>query len=125
MSGDSTGDNPETPPYRILYTGDFRFDEYPLTSISALHNNNNLPICIDEMYLDTTFCNPSYEEFPTRNKALESIWNLVSGWIRKNGMYRNQRDTHVVLFHLPGIRLQVYPDYPTVKPKYHLYIRFK
>lgn len=89
------------PTHRILYTGDFRFENIPLTSLNALHLNLE-PIQVDEMYLDTTFCTPKYPTFPDRDEALRGIWEIVSGWIRKNGMYRKQRAKHVVLFHLPG-----------------------
>ena len=44
---------------RILYTGDFRFEDQPLTSLVGLHSATMLrPLDIDEMYLDTTFCHP-------------------------------------------------------------------
>ena len=44
---------------RILYTGDFRFEDQPLTSLVGLHSTTTLrPLDIDEMYLDTTFCHP-------------------------------------------------------------------
>ena len=44
---------------RILYTGDFRFEDQPLTSLIGLHSKTTLrPLDIDEMYLDTTFCSP-------------------------------------------------------------------
>lgn len=89
------------PTHRILYTGDFRFENIPLTSLNALHLNLE-PIQVDEMYLDTTFCTPKYPTFPDRDEALRGIWEIVSGWIRKNGMYRKQRAKHVVLFHLPA-----------------------
>ncbi len=78
---------------RILYTGDFRFDKIPLDRIEALHHPDDLakPLRIDEMFLDTTFCSREYETFPSRTEAMEKIWSLVSGWIKKNGMYRHQK----------------------------------
>ena len=60
------------------------------------------PLDIDKMYLDMTFCHPKYLTFPKRDEALRSIWELVHSWIRKNGMYRNQRTKHVALLHLPA-----------------------
>ena len=49
---------------RILYTGDFRFDDpsVPLTSLQSLHLNNS-PLPINELYLDTKFCSPNYLPF--------------------------------------------------------------
>lgn len=92
--------------YRILYTGDFRFDEVSLASLHSLHSSSapsSEPIAIDEMYLDTTFCHPRYKSFPVRSEARNSIWTLVNGWVKKNGGWnRNQRAKHVVLFQLPG-----------------------
>ena len=85
---------------RILYTGDFRFEDQPLTSLVGLHSTTTLrPLDIDEMYLDTTFCHPKYLSnltFPKRDEALRSIWELVHSWIRKNGMYRNQVRSNVI-----------------------------
>lgn len=88
---------------RILYTGDFRYDSHrPLTDLSALHDGNKTPIAIDEMYLDTTFCSPQYETFPTRREAEEKIWELCQKWIKRNGMFKTTRNQHVILFHLPA-----------------------
>ena len=56
---------------------------------------------LDELYLDTTYCSPQYETFPTRAESEEKIWELCQKWIRKNGMFKDTRARHVVLFHLP------------------------
>ena len=94
--------------YRILYTGDFRFESVPLSSLHSLHApslqdpTTQATLPLDELYLDTTFCHPQYERFPSREEALEELWKLVSAWIKKNGMYRKARAKHVVLLHLPG-----------------------
>jgi len=87
---------------RILYTGDFRFDNplVPLTTLRSLHKGSK-PLDIDEMYLDTTFCSPQYLTFPTRKESEEKIWELCQKWIRKNGMFKDTRSKHVILFHLP------------------------
>ena len=86
---------------RILYTGDFRFESQPLTSLRSLHLNG-APLTFDELHLDTTFAHPEYDTFPSRDEAIRAVWEIVSGWIKKNGMYRMHRNKHVVLFHLPG-----------------------
>jgi len=87
---------------RILYTGDFRFDnpDLSLTSLQALHSGSS-PLPIDEMYLDTTFCSTKYLNFPPRKLAEERIWTICEKWIKKNGMFK---DNHkfVVLFLLPA-----------------------
>lgn len=88
---------------RILYTGDFRYDNISLQTLASLHDpEDGKPLALDEMYLDTTFCSIQYDSFPSRNEAIDSIWHLVDGWIRKNGMYRHQKAKHVVLFTLPA-----------------------
>ena len=86
----------------ILYTGDFRWENYSFEGIQALHDSEGNTIPIHEMYLDTTFCSLNYKEFPTRLEAIQRIWEIVHSWIRKNGMYRRKRAKHVVLFHLPA-----------------------
>ena len=91
-----------------MYTGDFRYEDVELSSLSGLHSVvGGDPLPIDELYLDTTFCSRQYPRFPPRAEALERIWEIARDWIRKNGMYRNQRGKHVVLFHLPGESLSL------------------
>ena len=36
-----------------------------------------------------------------RQESEEKIWELVQKWIRKNGMFKDTRAKHVILFHLP------------------------
>merc|ERR1712106_314348 len=88
---------------RILYTGDFRFDnpDLPLTCLHALHSGST-PLPIDEMYLDTTFCSAKYSSFPPRREAEKEIWNICEKWIKKNGIFKDNFRKHVVLFHLPA-----------------------
>ena len=88
---------------RILYTGDFRFDnpDLPLTCLRSLHSGTT-PLHIDEMYLDTTFCSNKYLTFPTRQEAEEKIWSICERWIRKNTIFKENFRQHVVLFHLPA-----------------------
>jgi hypothetical protein len=64
--------------------GDFRFEDVPFSSLSALHSSTTLqPLKLDEVYLDTTFCHPQYLTFPKRDEAMKCIWELVHGWIRE------------------------------------------
>ena len=69
--------DPDVPEYRILYTGDFRFENVDLTSLSALHDPSGNRLAIDEMFLDTTFASPNYETFPARTEAISKIWEIV------------------------------------------------
>jgi len=89
---------------RILYTGDFRFDNLlgkPLTSLQALHSGTD-PLHIDEMYLDTTFCTNDYNSFPTRHVAEENIWRICEEWVKKNKRTKKNQPKFLVLFHLPA-----------------------
>lgn len=86
------------------YTGDFRFENIDLSTLNVMHDSEGHVLPVDEMYLDTTFCSPTYKHFPSREESLVAIWNIVTGWIKKNGKYRTQRPKHVVLFQLPGSR---------------------
>ena len=36
-----------------------------------------------------------------RQASEEKIWELCQKWIRKNGMFKDTRSKHVILFHLP------------------------
>merc|ERR1719500_614398 len=90
---------------RILYTGDFRFDNvtnFVTPELASLHDRQGNPLPLDELYLDTTFCSPLYKTFPTREEAQEEIWRLCKKWVTKNGMYKDTRSKHVVLFVLPA-----------------------
>ena len=69
--------DPDVPESRILYTGDFRFENVDLTSMSALHDPSGNRLAIDEMFLDTTFASPNYETFPARTEAISKIWEIV------------------------------------------------
>ena len=69
-------------------------------SAQSLHNGNS-PLELHELYLDTSYCSPHYQTFPTRDQSEEKIWELCQKWIRKNGMFKDTRARHVVLFHLP------------------------
>ncbi len=93
---------------RVLYTGDFRLESSATwedwsRELPALHGGAD-PLRIDEMYLDTTFCSDEYPTFPSRQEAMARVWAIVQDWVKKNGLYKKQKDKgrHVVLFHLPA-----------------------
>ena len=79
----------------VFYDGD-NF----LPPVQALHDGLS-PLVLDELYLDTSYCSPQYQTFPSRPQSEEKIWELCQKWIRKNGMFKDTRARHVILFHLP------------------------
>ena len=70
----------ETPEWRILYTGDFRFEDVDLSSLQALHDPHGNVIRVNEMFLDTTFASTDYNSFPSREEAIQKIWDKVQVW---------------------------------------------
>ena len=95
-------DREENVETRILYTGDFRFDDgRPLQSrLSALHDSDGTPLFIDALYLDTTFMNSNYQDFCSRKDAEKEIWELVKSWVGKNDS--SPRKKYVVQLHIPA-----------------------
>ena len=89
---------------RILYTGDFRFDDprTPLGSLPCLQSlhREGVPLELDELYLDTTFCSLAFPAFPARKNAEEKMWEICQRWVRRNGMFREGNPHHVVLLEL-------------------------
>ena len=78
----------ETPEWRILYTGDFRFEEpFDLSSLQALHDPHGNVIRVDEMFLDTTFASNDYKSFPSREEALLTIWDKVQVWTQQQNQF--------------------------------------
>jgi hypothetical protein len=55
----------------VQYTGDFRYDNIGLETLTALHDADGRVLSLDELYLDTTFCSKSYLRFPSRVEALQ------------------------------------------------------
>lgn len=69
---------------RVLCTGDFRIDPADLPKIKALnlkHAALTVPLRFDKIYLDTTFLNPEYAEFPSRSQSLDIICTKAAEWI--------------------------------------------
>ena len=94
---------------RILYTGDFRFEDEKSfrTCTRSLHSDKK-PLVLDEMYLDTTFLSQDYPTFPSRAEATEKVFELCSKWIGKNrvptrGVNKGVMDDRFsVLLHMPA-----------------------
>ena len=53
------------------YTGDFRYENIGLGTLTALHDADGRVLKFDELYLDTTFCSKNYLNFPSREEALQ------------------------------------------------------
>ena len=89
---------------RILYTGDFRFDDgMTLERVAALHSDDKRTLKIDELYLDTTFMKQTYQTFPGRKQSEQKIWELVKNWVGQNKTkQRGRRKEYVVLLHPPA-----------------------
>ena len=74
----------------VLYTGDFRLEDTPLSSIAELHAKNSNSIRhIDKLYCDTTFCIPdqAINHFPPRNTSIQCIEELTRTWITQGSNY--------------------------------------
>ena len=89
---------------RILYTGDFRFDDgMSLERMAALHSEDKRTLKIDELYLDTTFMEESYQIFPGRKQSEQQIWDLVNNWVGQNRIkQRGRKKEYVVMLHPPA-----------------------
>ncbi|KAK9877057.1 hypothetical protein WA026_016084 [Henosepilachna vigintioctopunctata] len=68
----------------ILYTGDYRINSNDFRKIKALYNSLGNLKSIYKIYLDTTFFSKSYLQFPSREKSLDEICNLIQEWITKS-----------------------------------------
>jgi Cft2 family RNA processing exonuclease len=55
---------------RILYTGDFRYDELMFDYIDVEQP-------IDHLFLDTTYCKPEYSHFPSKVSKKNFLIHLV------------------------------------------------
>lgn len=69
----------------ILYTGDFRITANDITKYTHLHKNGE-PICIDVLYIDTTFQN--VHSFPRRSEVVSNVIVQVENWIKQSHNHR-------------------------------------
>jgi hypothetical protein len=60
---------------RILHVGDFRWNRSFMLEQPPLASLVKNDIVLDELYLDTTYCNPKYE-LPTQQDAIEAIVSI-------------------------------------------------
>lgn len=69
----------------ILYTGDFRINKEDFSKLKSLHySKQSIPLKIDKVYLDTTFLNLKYLEFPTRVDSLKELCKVAKNWLEKD-----------------------------------------
>lgn len=66
---------------RVLYTGDFRINPIDLCRIKPLHDESNVVKKITSLYLDTTFCDPKWLSFPSRDQTKEDLVTLIVDWL--------------------------------------------
>lgn len=63
----------------VLYTGDFRVNRDDICKYKQLHRHDE-PIDIDVMYVDTTFQNKDYEDFPDRSESTDYAVEEIKKW---------------------------------------------
>lgn len=61
----------------VLFTGDFRINEKDIYKYAGLHDDAENPVKINTMYLDTTFIDLLYENFPKRSQSIEAIMKEI------------------------------------------------
>ncbi|KAG5845800.1 protein artemis [Anguilla anguilla] len=64
----------------VLYTGDFRLAKGEVARMEFLHSGGRVKD-IQSVYVDTTFCDPSFFQIPSREACLNGIMELVRDWI--------------------------------------------
>ncbi|KAL6255386.1 hypothetical protein P5V15_013723 [Pogonomyrmex californicus] len=71
----------------VLYTGDFRINPKDYKKIASLHYRrdfNVFPKRFNKIYLDTTFLDPDFTFFPTREESIKKICEIVNEWLEKS-----------------------------------------
>lgn len=70
----------QTKTCNILYTGDFRITQNDLEKNFKILED----ISIDVVYLDSTFLNKNYQEFPSQIDSINTILKIISEWLNIN-----------------------------------------
>ncbi|XP_041983449.1 protein artemis-like [Aricia agestis] len=70
----------KTKTYTILFTGDFRININDISKYKAFHENYEV-IKIDTLYIDTTFLEAWYENFPKRSESVEKLIYEIRKWL--------------------------------------------
>ncbi|CAG9790567.1 unnamed protein product [Diatraea saccharalis] len=68
----------------VLFTGDFRISINDVSKLGQLHNKNGDPIFIDKMYVDTTFLNWKYDNFPRRSDSVQCALLEIKNWLNSS-----------------------------------------
>ncbi|KAF9178743.1 hypothetical protein BGZ51_007528 [Haplosporangium sp. Z 767] len=62
----------------ILYTGDSRNEAVDLQGLKTMPIFSSSTPQIDCLYLDTTYCHPAFQEFPSREFAVSDLVNFIN-----------------------------------------------
>ncbi|XP_045509234.1 protein artemis-like [Colias croceus] len=73
----------QTVSYTVLFTGDFRINTSDVRKYAALHTDG-VPMKINTMYVDTTFIDCAYENFPKRSESVEEMVKELEHWINND-----------------------------------------
>eukprot|EP00985_Skeletonema_marinoi_P020132 scaffold11796_cov143-Skeletonema_marinoi.AAC.4 len=68
---------------RILHVGDFRWNRNIMLDIPQIRALSALSPRLDELFLDTTYCNPKYE-LPTQEEAIAAAIDVASEEMEKS-----------------------------------------
>jgi DNA cross-link repair 1A protein len=68
---------------RILHVGDFRWNQTIMLDIPQIRALSTMNPRLDELYLDTTYCNPKYE-LPTQEEAIAAAIDVASEEMQKS-----------------------------------------
>lgn len=68
---------------RILHVGDFRWNRNIMLDIPQIRAFSTLSPRLDELFLDTTYCNPKYE-LPTQEEAIAAAIDVASEEMEKS-----------------------------------------
>ncbi|XP_038220494.1 protein artemis-like [Zerene cesonia] len=77
----------QTVSYTVLFTGDFRINTSDVRKYAALHANG-VPIKINAMYVDTTFIDYAYEDFPKRSESVDVLLRELDQWLNNGTVNR-------------------------------------
>lgn len=77
----------------ILHVGDFRWNRDMMLQQGPLASISSGKLLLDELFLDTTYCNPKYT-LPTQEEAIKATVSIVKGEIQ-NSKERKCRTLHL------------------------------
>ncbi|KAK3914544.1 Protein artemis [Frankliniella fusca] len=66
-----------------LYTGDYRMTKDNIVKLKALRDHDGHLKPIETLYLDTTFFEPAYSYFPSRDESMSELIKMCRSWIAK------------------------------------------